>query len=76
MNKSDAAKLRAAEKLAKDPEYFAKLAARGKGRKAPNRARKVDKEAAAKGGKNRGKSTAYQERVNRSKELEDLLNER
>lgn len=75
MNRAEAAKLRAAKLKAKDPEYFAKLAARGKGKSAPKRARAVTKEVAQKGGLRRGKGVAYQARVNRSQELERLLAE-
>ena len=73
MNRSDAAKLRAARALSKDPEYFAKLAARGKGKAAPNRARPINTETASKGGQNRNQSEKYQERKRRSEELQEKL---
>lgn len=77
MNRAEAAKLRAAKLKAKDPEYFAKLAAKGKGKPAPNRARSREQiiEAAAKGGRSRGMGKTYQKRVQRSIELERKIEE-
>lgn len=59
--------------LKKDPDYFAKLAAKRKGETNPNMARPVDKEKSARGGLNRGKSMREQNRRQRSKELEEKL---
>lgn len=60
---------RVARQLKKDPEHFAKIAARGKGKSAPGRARPVNKELSAKGGRNRNNSMQKQQRRQRSIEL-------
>lgn len=59
--------------LRADPEHFAKLAAKGKGKPAPGRARVINKEASALGGRSRGKGMQHQQRQKRSKELEQKL---
>jgi len=61
--------------LRKDPDHFAKLAAKRKGTKNPNMARPQDKEKSARGGLNRGNSMREQTRRQRSKELEEKLRE-
>ena len=60
-SRQEAARLRRDSLLAKDPDYFKKLAAKGKGKKAPGRGFAANKdlarEAGAKGGKSRGTGT-------------------
>lgn len=70
-----AAAKRAARLLRKDPDHFAKLAAKRKGEKNPNMARPVIPEASAKGGSNRGNGEKEQQRRARSKELQRKLEE-
>lgn len=64
---------RVARQLKKDPEHFAKIAAQGKGKAAPGRARPVNIETSAKGGRNRNNSMQKQQRRRRSIELADKL---